>query len=160
MSLFLCFVRAPFKPALLNWMPLDNIVKKKKKIEKMLFGCVITYDRRFRLNGGNRVFVNQVSWRTRIFFKHEKIKRRKRCKGMKQISPIRGQHAWTSALTRERFREFRFGSTGIKLCNQEVIKRVKKASRSYKKSKKKRGNNEENQCTKKYINKRKTKESK
>ena len=53
-----------------------------------------------------------------------------------------------------------FRSTGIKLCNQEVIKRVKKASRSYKKSKKKRGNNEENQCTKKYINKRKTKESK
>lgn len=28
----------------------------------MLFGCVITYDRRFRLNGENRVFVNQVSW--------------------------------------------------------------------------------------------------
>ena len=54
----------------------------------------------------------------------------------------------------------RISSTAIKLCNEEVIKRVKKASRSYKKSKKKRGNNEENQCTKKYITKRKTKESK
>ena len=30
MSLFLCFVRAPFKLALLNWMPLDKYQIKKK----------------------------------------------------------------------------------------------------------------------------------
>ena len=34
MSLFLCYVRAPFKLALLNWMPLDKywFKKKRKKI--------------------------------------------------------------------------------------------------------------------------------
>ena len=31
MSLFLCFVRAPFKLALLNWMPLDKYWLEKKK---------------------------------------------------------------------------------------------------------------------------------
>ena len=33
MSLFLCFVRAPFKLALLNWMPLDKYwIKKKNRL--------------------------------------------------------------------------------------------------------------------------------
>ena len=36
MSLFLCCVRAPFKLALLNWMPLDKywLEKKKKNDQK------------------------------------------------------------------------------------------------------------------------------
>ena len=71
-------------------MPLDNIVKKKKKkkIEKMLFGCVITYDRRFRLNGENRVFVNQVSWRTRIFSSMRKLKGEKDAREWNRYHPF------------------------------------------------------------------------
>ena len=46
MSLFLCFVRAPFKLALLNWMPLDKYwIKKKKDISSDLLvlgpGCYV-----------------------------------------------------------------------------------------------------------------------
>ena len=37
MSLFLCFVRAPFKLALLNWMPLDKFWIKKKGMMDCLF---------------------------------------------------------------------------------------------------------------------------
>ena len=32
--LFLCFVRAPFKLALLNWMPLNKLKQKNKKQKK------------------------------------------------------------------------------------------------------------------------------
>ena len=43
MSLFLCFVRAPFKLALLNWMPLDKywLRKKKKTTAFEISVCVI-----------------------------------------------------------------------------------------------------------------------
>ena len=46
MSLFLCFVRAPFKLALLNWMPLDNF-RRVRSHEKnsgetvLLLGTII-----------------------------------------------------------------------------------------------------------------------